>query len=206
MMVTWDQFSPFLTLLAEVQSFNKWIIRYLRPWVIETTSYYRVISLLSLLTHETLVLIFHALFSSFSFSRLLSVRLAPFSLTVRRYLKDQITMATISHIVIAHTRIWWLFLFWRVCQCSRTSLADRQITCSGEEGTMLPSVGSTCLHTASDAGKHTPAFLWWLMTDIYMPIKLFVSTQELYVWVIFHNFAARRNLRRGFFKRSPPGK
>lgn len=34
-----------------------------------------------------------------------------FPLTVRRYLKDRITMATISHIVIAHTCIWWLFLF-----------------------------------------------------------------------------------------------
>lgn len=70
--------------------------------------------------------------SPFSFSPLVSTRLAPFfPFTVRRYLKDQITMATISHIVIAHTRFWWLFLFWRVRRCTRTSLADRQVTCSG---------------------------------------------------------------------------
>lgn len=37
--------------------------------------------------------------------------------TARRYRKDQITMATISHIVIAHTLVWWLFLFWRVGGC-----------------------------------------------------------------------------------------
>lgn len=37
--------------------------------------------------------------------------------TVRRYRKDQITMATISHIVIAHTLVWWLFLFWRAGGC-----------------------------------------------------------------------------------------
>lgn len=77
-----------------------------------------------------------------------------FSLTVRRYLKDQITMATISHIVIAHTRVWRLFLFWRVCRCTRTSLAVCQVTCSGDEGTMLPSVGSVCLHTVTDSEKH----------------------------------------------------
>lgn len=40
-----------------------------------------------------------------------------FPRTVRRYRKDQITMATISHIVIAHTLVWWLFLFWRVGGC-----------------------------------------------------------------------------------------
>lgn len=40
-----------------------------------------------------------------------------FPRTVRRYRKDQITMATISHIVIAHTLVWWLFLLWRVGGC-----------------------------------------------------------------------------------------
>lgn len=40
-----------------------------------------------------------------------------FPRTVRRYRKDQITMATISHIVITHTLVWWLFLFWRVGGC-----------------------------------------------------------------------------------------
>lgn len=114
----------------------------------------------------------------FSCSPLLSTRLAPFSLTVRRYLKDQITMATISHIVIAHTRVWWLFLFCRVCRCAFTSLADRQVTCSGEEGTTLPSVGSMCLHTITDAPKH-PALPWWLMTVNHLPIKTFGFSQ---VW------------------------
>lgn len=60
-------------------------------------------------------------------------------------------MATISHIVIAYTLCLmavYVFLFWRVCRCTHTSLADRQVTCSGDEGTMLPSVGSMCLHTA----------------------------------------------------------
>lgn len=37
--------------------------------------------------------------------------------TVRRYRQDQITMATISHIVIAHTLVWWLFLFWGAGGC-----------------------------------------------------------------------------------------
>lgn len=40
-----------------------------------------------------------------------------FPRTVRRYRKDHITMATISHIVIAHALIWWLFLFWRAGGC-----------------------------------------------------------------------------------------
>lgn len=40
-----------------------------------------------------------------------------FPRTVRRYHKDQITMVTISHIVIAHTLVWWLFLFWTVGGC-----------------------------------------------------------------------------------------
>lgn len=65
-MVTWVQLNPFLTLITEVQSFNKWIIRYLHPWDIEMTLYYRVTSPLSLLTHETLVLIFYTLFISSS--------------------------------------------------------------------------------------------------------------------------------------------
>lgn len=85
--------------------------------------------------------------ASFHFSAL------SLSLTVRRYLKDQITMATISHIVIAHTCIWWLFLFCRVCRCTHTSLAVCQVTCSDDEGTMLPSVGSKCLHTETDTER-----------------------------------------------------
>lgn len=115
----------------------------------------------------------------FSSSPLLSTRLAPFYLTVRRYLKDQITMATISHIVIAHTGVWWLFLFWRVCRCAFTSLADRQVTCSWEEGTTLPSVGPMCLHTVTDSPKH-PALPWWLMTVSHMPIETFGPSQAQY--------------------------
>lgn len=162
-MVTWVYLNPFLTLITENPVANKCIVMYLHHWIYwgnEMTLYYRFTSFISLFPYKTLVLFFSPSLSpllpfSFSFSPLLSVRLAPFSLTVRRYLKDQITMATISHIIIAHTCIWWLFLFWRVCQCTRTSLADRQVTCSGEEGTMLPSVGSMSLHTGSNADKHT---------------------------------------------------
>lgn len=40
------------------------------------------------------------------------------------------------------------FYFLRVSQCTPTSLADCQVTCSAHRGTMLPSVGSVCLHTS----------------------------------------------------------
>lgn len=33
---------------------------------------------------------------------------------------------------------------------ARTSLAEHQVTCSGAEGTMLPSVGSRSLHRVND--------------------------------------------------------
>lgn len=110
-------------------------------------------------------------------------------------------MATISHIVIAHTCIWWLFLFWRVCRCTHTSVANRQVTCSGAEGTMLPSVGSMCLHTVTDIEKH-PVFLWWLMTGNHMPIKTFGSNRELYGSIVIHKFETHLSHRSPYLKRS----
>lgn len=88
--------------------------------------------------------------------------------------------------------VWWLFLFWRVRRCARTSLADRQVTCSGDEGTMLPSVGSVCLHTVTDIEKH-PAFLWWLMTGNHMPIKTFGCNQEPYGSIVFETHLSHRS-------------
>lgn len=156
-------------------------------------------SFLSLLPHGTLVLLSSPFLSHFLLCSLYGWLL--FLFTDRRYLKDQITMATISHIVIAHTCIWWLFLFWRVSQCAHTSLADCQVTCSGEEGTMLPSVGSMCLHRARDIEKH-PASLWWLMTGNHMPIKTFGSNQELYGSILLHTFETHLSLRSSSLKRS----
>ena len=189
----------------EGQFFNKWTERYLHCWIDWGTLNWPYIismtSLLSLLPHGTLVLLFfhplHLLLSSPFLSHFLLCSLYGsllFPFTDRRYLKDQITMATISHIVFAHTCIWWLFLFWRVSWCVCTSLADRQVTCSGEEGTMLPSVGSMCLHTASDIEKH-PASLWWLMTSNHMPIKTFSSNQELYGSILLHKFETHLSFR-----------
>lgn len=131
--------------------FQNWV------WAIGLTSHWKVSALLSALLHVTLVSLFRSSSPSIPFiltPQPLATRLILFfPLTVRRYLKDQITMATISHIVITHTRVWWLFLFWRVCRCTLTSLAVCRVTCSGDEGTMLPSVGSVCLHTVTDSEK-----------------------------------------------------
>lgn len=59
------------------------------------------------------------------------------------------------------------FYFGGLLDVARTSLAEHQVTCSGGGGTMLPSVGSKCLHTA-DQGEQQPAFLRWLTTVNHM--------------------------------------
>lgn len=49
------------------------------------------------------------------------------------------------------------FYFLRVFQNTPTSLADCQVTCSAHRGTMLPSVGSVCLHTSKRHWKKRQA-------------------------------------------------
>lgn len=101
----------------EVHLLNKWLEWYLHQ-EIELTSDHMIST--SLLLHAALV--FLLLSPSSSPPTFLFLFCSPWGLllfprTVRRYRKDQITMATISHIVIAHTLVWWLFLLWRVGGC-----------------------------------------------------------------------------------------
>lgn len=56
------------------------------------------------------------------------------------------------------------FYFGGLVDVARTSLVE-QITCSGGEGTMLPSVGSKCLHTANGGScDDSPQSITWMAT------------------------------------------
>lgn len=125
------------------------------------TFHYSVPTLLSLLPHRTLVLplqpppLLHLPHSSpLSFSPLLSTTLAPSPpspsdvISKSRSPWQQLVTSSSPTLVFDGC-----FYFGRFVRCTRTSLARRQVTCCVEGGTMLPSVGSVCLHTAADTGK-----------------------------------------------------
>lgn len=106
----------------------------------------------------------------FSFSPPLALHKAH---TIWRYLKEQITMATISHIVITHTRLWWLFFILEGLP-KRPYLAGAAPTNLfwGTKGTMLPSVGSACFAHGGRLWKTPSAPLWQHTAANHMPIRL----------------------------------
>lgn len=127
------------------------------PWIAAQTSSWPSVNswrLVPLSPHGTLALSFFTLFiSSCSPPSFPSTLCGWLSFSLRRYLKGQITMATISHTVIAHTRLMAVFILEGLPR--HPYLTDDWPTnlFQEEEGTMLPSVGPTCLHTK----KNTPS-------------------------------------------------
>lgn len=139
---------------------NKWLQRYLHQ-DIELTSYHMISTLPSpcfLLSPLHLPFSFHsALYNTHSRFPV------PFDVIAKTRSPWQ-QLVTSSSPTLSFDGC---FYFGGLVDVARTSLAEHQVTCSGGGGTMLPSVGSKCLHTA-DQGEQQPALLWWLTTVNHM--------------------------------------
>lgn len=121
-------------------------------------------------------LISHDLYPPSAHSLLLAPPSSPLALSCHSALHEALSCFPVTLDVIAKTTSPWqqlvtsssptlsfdgCFYFGGLVDVARTSLVER-ITCSGGEGTMLPSVGSKCLHTANGGScDDSPQSITW---------------------------------------------